>query len=808
MADQDRFVNDFFENMLEGCQVMNRDWRYVFLNDTALQHARKTKEELLGHAITEVYPGIEETPMFAALSNCMQTRVPQKLSTEFAYPDGIIAWFDLYIRPVSEGVMVLSHDISDHVLATRQIQKLNRVYAVLSDINQAIVRIRDTQRLFEETCHIALQKGGFALACIGLLDPGSNKIVWKASSGQTGSFLSQFSIDLGCDQSKLDPLGQSLLDGKLWMHNRLADQPFQTQWQAAAKQAGLNSMVSFPLMPSGQLSGVFNLFSSDAGFFDDEELKLLAEMAMDLSFALEFIENEKNKQQNEEKLRASEAQFRTLIDSAPLAISLARNGKFLYANAEYLRLHGIASIWDMLGHSIYERIAPESMIDSQQRAYQRAHGLPVEKRYEYTGLRTDGSTVPLLAAVAQVTLADGPATVGFFQDITEPKQAELEIRKSKEQITRINAELEKRVQERTAELSDLYNNAPCGYHSLDRDGMIIRINDTELNWLGCTREEIIGKRRIIEFFTPESIKTFQKNFPGFIARGWVDNLEFELIRKDGSILPILLSGTAVKDEQGNFLFSRSTMIDYTQQWQADKEVSQAQARLEAANRELEAFAYSVSHDLRAPLRAIDGFSGILIDEYAAQMDGEAKRLIQIIRTNTKKMDHLITDLLAFSRLSRIDLRFTWIDMNVLAPSVLHEIAAPEVLEKFDISIAPLPQVFGDPALIHQVWANLLSNAIKYTLPKNNRRIEISANQDQDMNVYTVKDNGVGFNPEFTNKLFGVFQRLHKVEEFEGTGVGLAFVQRIIQRHGGRVWAEGETNVGASFHFALPQKSSL
>jgi PAS domain S-box-containing protein len=628
--------------------------------------------------------------------------------------------------------------------------------------------------------------------------------------------------------------------------------------------------------------------------------------------------------QAEEKLRASEEQFRTLIDHAPLAITFSRDSKFLYANSEYLAIHGIASAQDLIGRPIYERVAPQSMDESKKRAYLRAQGLPVEKRYELLGLRLDGTCVPLLGAVTQVNLVDGPATVGFFQDISERKLVEREIRDSEEryrklfdnmlegfasckmlyendravdfiyldvndaferltglrnvvgkkvsevipgiqasnpelietygrvaqtgeperfetfveplgiwfsisvystekdrfiavfdniterkqveeEIRKLNAELEIRVQERTAELSDLYNNAPCGYHSLDNEGLIVWINDTELRWLGYTREEIVGKRLISDFFTPASKEIFKQNFPFFKERGRVDNLEFEIVRKDGSILPILLSGTAVKDEQGRFLFSRSTMIDYTHHKLAEKEVREAQARLEAANRELEAFAYSVSHDLRAPLRAIDGFSGIIVEDYAGKLDEEANRLLNIIRANTHKMDQLISDLLSFSRLSRIDLRLSRIDMTTLVHSVYSEIAAPEVLEKFSFSVAPLPEAYGDPSLIQQVWVNLLSNAIKYTLPRDERQIEISARQENGMNIYSVRDSGVGFNPEYTNKLFGVFQRLHKVEEFDGTGVGLAIVQRIIHRHKGLVWAEGKINQGAVFYFSLPQR---
>lgn len=237
----------------------------------------------------------------------------------------------------------------------------------------------------------------------------------------------------------------------------------------------------------------------------------------------------------------------------------------------------------------------------------------------------------------------------------------------------------------------------------------------------------------------------------------------------------------------------------------EQRVVERTAQLQAANKELEAFAYSVSHDLRSPLRAVDGFSRILLEEYEDKLDAEGKRLLNVVRTNTQRMDQLITDLLTLSRITRGEMQFSRIDMTALVHTVYHEIASSETQGAISFSVAHLPDAFGDPTLLRQAWSNLLSNATKYTMPKTERRIEIGSYAEDGMNVYFVKDNGVGFDPAYTHKLFGVFQRLHTTAEFEGNGVGLAIVQRIIHRHGGRVWAEGQVNQGATFYFALPQK---
>jgi PAS domain S-box-containing protein len=254
--------------------------------------------------------------------------------------------------------------------------------------------------------------------------------------------------------------------------------------------------------------------------------------------------------------------------------------------------------------------------------------------------------------------------------------------------------------------------------------------------------------------------------------------------------------------------------DITERRKAEAEVSKLNAlleervkerteQLEAANNELQAFAFSVSHDLRAPLRAIDGFSRFVLEDYSDKIDSEGQRLLGLIRSNTQKMDKLITDILFLSRVSRGESKKSLIDMTKMALSMYNETTSPENRDRLSISIENLQVVTADPALIKQVWINLLSNAIKFSSLSEKPEIKIGGYTENGNNVYFVSDNGVGFNPEYSHKLFGVFQRLHKSDEFEGTGVGLAIVQRIIHRHGGKVWAEGVEGKGATFYFSLP-----
>jgi light-regulated signal transduction histidine kinase (bacteriophytochrome) len=234
----------------------------------------------------------------------------------------------------------------------------------------------------------------------------------------------------------------------------------------------------------------------------------------------------------------------------------------------------------------------------------------------------------------------------------------------------------------------------------------------------------------------------------------------------------------------------------------EKRVIGRTAQLEAANKELEAFSYSVSHDLRAPLRAIDGFSRILLEDFADKLDEEGKRFLSVIGKNTQNMGQLIDDLLAFSRLGRQEIKLSAIDMCELAKTIFEELKPTNGEQSVQFKVSALRPAYGDRAMIRQAIANLLSNAIKFTRKKEKSIIEVEGWDEGSEYVYCVKDNGVGFDMNYVDKLFGVFQRLHSQGEFEGTGVGLALVKRIIHRHGGKVWAEGKVGEGAAFYFTL------
>jgi PAS domain S-box-containing protein len=290
--------------------------------------------------------------------------------------------------------------------------------------------------------------------------------------------------------------------------------------------------------------------------------------------------------------------------------------------------------------------------------------------------------------------------------------------------------------------------------------------------------------------------------------------EFRIIRKDGSIRYIKADSRTTRDRNGKPVRMIGTNIDITELKQAEmsirslnkeleQRVAERTSQLETAVYDLENFNYSASHDLRIPLRAVDGFSRILMDEYSSRLDTEGVRLLNVVRDNTKKIAQYIDDMLAFSSTGRMLILSKEINMDDLVRDVLGEFGAAIAERDLKIVIEPLPPVVADRAMMRRVMLCLLSNAVKFTRLKAAAQIEVGAKKDASEIVFFVKDNGVGFDMRYANKLFGVFQRLHGVDEFEGTGIGLAIVKRIVTRHGGRVWAEGRVNEGATVYFSIP-----
>ena len=420
------------------------------------------------------------------------------------------------------------------------------------------------------------------------------------------------------------------------------------------------------------------------------------------------------------------------------------------------------------------------------------------RHFDTVRLRKDGSTVDVSVTVSAIKDRTGQIVGAskVARDITKRKRAEAALQESEERFrTMANS------------MSQLAWIARP-------DGYIFWYNQRWYEYTGTMPEQMEGWGWQ-SVHDPAVLPLVVERWKVAIASGEPFAMEFPLRGTNGQFRRFLTRGQPLKDANGKVVQWFGTNTDVETLKQAEEKVAMMNAeleqrvierttQLESANRELEAFSYSVSHDLRAPLRAVDGFSQAVVEDYSALLPDEGKRYLQTIRSSAQRMGALIDDLLAFSRLSRLPLNKQQINTGGLVRDVLADLSASYGNRPIEFKTGDLLACEGDPMLLKQVWLNLIANAVKYTGKRNPAMVEIGSRLQNGRPVYFICDNGTGFDMRYAGKLFGVFQRLHRAEDYEGTGVGLAIVQRIIHRHGGRVWADAAVDRGATFSFTLDE----
>lgn len=493
----------------------------------------------------------------------------------------------------------------------------------------------------------------------------------------------------------------------------------------------------------------------------------------------------KELKQVEQVLRESEERFKALHDASFGGITIHDKGLILECNQGLSKITGY-SYDELIGMDGLLLIAPETrdkVMNNILSGY--------EKPYEAVGLRKNGELYPIRLEARNIPYKGKTVRTVEFRDITEQKQAE------------------QKIQQASRHWSKTFDSIQDGIAILDSDQKVVQQNKAFQKIIERGSSNPFGKQC---FHLIHGTKGPIENCP-FVRTRISKNRALMELAIGASVFEVVVD--PILDENQELVGAVHIMTDITRRKIAEREilklneeleqrVVERTAQLEASNKELEAFTYSVSHDLRAPLRHINGYVNLLIDKFSADLPEKAQYYLTTITDAAGQMGTLIDDLLKFSRTGRQEVQKTKIEMNRLVREVVETLKQDTEKREIRWEVQELPHVSGDYSLLKQVWVNLLENAVKFTRFIKKAEISIGFKEEEKNFVFFVRDNGVGFNMKYAHKLFGVFQRLHSVAEFEGTGIGLANVQRIIHKHKGRVWAEAEPGQGATFFFSLPK----
>lgn len=746
---QDSEAEDLLANVLDrindGVLALDTQSRVVYLNPRAAHLLHRSLADLRGKHVWAEFPEAVDHPVYAQAQQAMAEQRPTQ-ATFFYSPLG--RWFENRIYPSPDGLTFYFTDVTE------------RQRAVQDRLNAEKLRVELT--LLEETLESILA-GYWDIDFVqgtNYMSPGMKGMLGYTDADlptvpnawQRLIFAEDLPDTLACMERHIASHGAEPYYNEVRYHHKNGS----TVWVICAGRVVEWDEAGKPLYMVGCHVDITRLKEAEA--------KL---------------------QRSEAHLR--EAQRIGNLGSWTFEVTTER---ILWSDQLY-RIFGLPTDAPLANFEDLQQYFHPDDRERHRRVVEQILATQAPYNEEFRIVRPDGTEAIVNVRGEAICNDQGVVThlTGTGQDVTQRKQAE------------------QRLADLSLQLNLALDSGRIGTWSLDLQTQAVTWDDRLLQIYGfANAPATLGEW--LQTFYAEDLPLLEADLVQVLAGAQPTPQTVRIWRQDGELRWVQATGLMETDAQGQPWRMIGTFIDITETKLAEEQLRHTSAQLEASNRELEAFAYSVSHDLRAPLRAIDGFSQALLEDYGDRVDEEGQDYFRRIRHNVQRMGQLIDDLLRLSRVSRAAMGYQWVDLSALVQEQVAELQRDEPERCVELALTPHLVVWADLALMQVVITNLVHNAWKFTSRHPQAQIRFGTQRQGDETVYFLQDDGAGFDMAYANQLFGVFQRLHNTDEFPGTGIGLATVQRIIHRHGGRVWAEAAVEQGATLYFTLPRRSAL
>lgn len=758
-----------FDSLLEGIQILDFNWCFLYVNATLCNQVSLIKEDLIGKNIKDKFPGIETTEIFKVLTDCMVNGKIKHLQNEYVFNDTTTKWFELTIKPVKEGICILSVDITQHKKSELKILKISRLYAFISQVNQNIVQIKNENILFRNSCQIALKFGKFKMAWIGLLDKEKQKISLVEQCGISNEDTEIFrAINSDYSQNLVIQTGQYFICNDIQTDDKL------NNWKPFIDEHGICSCIILPIKKDNEIIGTFNLYSSEFNFFDKEEIDLLVEITKGISLAIDRFEKEIQHKRNEEIIFSNEKRFRALIENSNDIIALSnKEGKFIYASPNFTKVLGY-SIEEYLNLSAFTITHPYNLAHFLDKINQI---LLIPGKSFYTQQRLKHKNGKWIWCEGKVTnmmhLKSVNAIVINFRDISEKKKSEQKLLKS-EAFSR-----------------NIINSLSAHIAVIDTSGKIVAVNDAWNRFAIENNETTIYHTGLGSNYFKVCKKAAETGDES--ATLVLEGLKNVMTKLNSNFYYEYPCHSPTQERWFAMLampFDGDQELvviahqDISQRKLAEDKLIQKNQELEKINFELDRFVYSVSHDLRSPLTSVLGLLSFIQED-----TDEPDTLLHttMIRESINRLDEFIKNILSYSRSNRLALEVEEIPLQEttekIVKSLLHIKEAKNIT--FDIIFDEPCAFYSDKQSFITIIENLVSNAIKFQdKNKTTQFIKIIGTSIEENLNLEIFDNGIGIAPENSTKIFDMFVRLSG--EIDGSGIGLYIVKEIITKINGTI----------------------